>query len=278
MLYIIGLGLGDEEDITVKGLNIVKRAAKVYLEAYTSVLINVSVDALEKFYGREVILADREMVEQQSDEILSGADKEEVAFLVVGDPFSATTHSDLQLRAEERGIVTKVISNVSIMSAYNRCGVQPYSVGQPVSIPFWTDTWRPDSFYDKIAQNLERGLHTLCLLDIKMKEQTVENMMRNRKIFEPPRFMTVAQAATQLLEIISNKKTDGINDLLLNENTVCIGLARVCSDTETFRATTLADMASIDLGGPLHSLIILGQLHPIECDTLKQYGLPTTGV
>lgn len=39
MLYMIGLGLADETDITVKGLNIVKAAERVYLEAYTSILL-----------------------------------------------------------------------------------------------------------------------------------------------------------------------------------------------------------------------------------------------
>ena len=38
MLYLVGLGLADEEDITVKGLKVVKRAERVYLEAYTSIL------------------------------------------------------------------------------------------------------------------------------------------------------------------------------------------------------------------------------------------------
>jgi diphthine synthase len=38
MFYIIGLGLGGAEDITVKGLEIVKKAERVYLEAYTSIL------------------------------------------------------------------------------------------------------------------------------------------------------------------------------------------------------------------------------------------------
>jgi len=55
---------------------------------------------------------------------------------------------------------------------------QLYNFGETVSIVFWTDNWQPDSFYDKIDANLSRGLHTLCLLDIKVKEQTVENMMR----------------------------------------------------------------------------------------------------
>ena len=39
MLYLVGLGLADETDITVKGLGIVKRAERVYLEAYTSILL-----------------------------------------------------------------------------------------------------------------------------------------------------------------------------------------------------------------------------------------------
>lgn len=41
----------------------------------------------EEFYGRELLLADRDVVEQQADEILEGADVSDVAFLVVGDPF-----------------------------------------------------------------------------------------------------------------------------------------------------------------------------------------------
>lgn len=38
MFYLIGLGLGDATDITVKGLEVVKNAKRVYLEAYTSIL------------------------------------------------------------------------------------------------------------------------------------------------------------------------------------------------------------------------------------------------
>jgi diphthine synthase len=39
MLYLVGLGLADETDITVKGLDVVKKADRVYLEAYTSILL-----------------------------------------------------------------------------------------------------------------------------------------------------------------------------------------------------------------------------------------------
>lgn len=38
MFYVIGLGLGDAKDVTVKGLEIIRKCDRVYLEAYTSIL------------------------------------------------------------------------------------------------------------------------------------------------------------------------------------------------------------------------------------------------
>uniref|UniRef100_A0AAV2KW60 diphthine methyl ester synthase n=1 Tax=Knipowitschia caucasica TaxID=637954 RepID=A0AAV2KW60_KNICA len=78
----------------------------------------------EDFYGRELILADRDLVEQGADEILRDADTSDVGFLVVGDPFGATTHSDLVLRAVHDGIPYRVIHNASIMNAVGCCGLQ----------------------------------------------------------------------------------------------------------------------------------------------------------
>jgi diphthine synthase len=90
----------------------------------------------------------------------------------------ATTHTDLVLRAWKRKIPTEVIHNASIMNAIGCTGLQLYSFGHTVSIPFWTESWKPDSFYDRIKANKQLGLHTLCLLDIKVKEQSVENLLR----------------------------------------------------------------------------------------------------
>lgn len=39
MLYLVGLGLADETDVTVKGLEAIRKASRVYLEAYTSILL-----------------------------------------------------------------------------------------------------------------------------------------------------------------------------------------------------------------------------------------------
>ena len=146
------------------------------------------------------------MVESNADEILERALKEDIAFLVVGDPFGATTHTDLVLRAKSMKVDVQVVHNASIINAVGCCGLQLYSFGEVVSIPFWTQSWQPDSFYDKLIQNYSRGLHTLCLLDIKIKEQTVESMTRKKKEYMPPKFMSASEAAEQLLQIIKNKQ------------------------------------------------------------------------
>ncbi|RTE82877.1 Diphthine methyl ester synthase [Fusarium euwallaceae] len=270
MLYLVGLGLSDETDITVKGLEVVKKASRVYLEAYTSILL-VDQSVLESYYGRSITVADREMVESNSDEILRNAQNEDVAFLVVGDPFGATTHTDLVLRARELEIPVRTVPNASIMSGIGACGLQLYNFGQTVSMVFFTDTWKPASFYDRIKENREIGLHTLVLVDIKVKEQSLENMARGRLIYEPPRYMTVGQCTQQMLEIEDERKEN-----VYTKDSLAIGAARVGGVTEKFVAGTLEELCSADeeLGPPLHSLVLLGRrTHELEHDYVRQFAV-----
>ncbi|OTA95331.1 hypothetical protein M434DRAFT_393906 [Hypoxylon sp. CO27-5] len=270
MLYLVGLGLSDETDITVKGLEIVKKASRVYLEAYTSILL-VDQSVLENYYGRSIVVADREMVESNSDEILRDAQTEDVAFLVVGDPFGATTHTDLVLRARELSIPVRTVPNASIMSGIGATGLQLYNFGQTVSMVFFLDNWRPASFYDRIKENRGIGLHTLVLLDIKVKEQSLENMARGRRIYEPPRYMTVGQCAQQMLEIEDEKK-EGV----YGPESLAIGAARVGGKAEKFVAGTLKQLCDADeaLGPPLHSLVLLGRrAHELERDYTREFAI-----
>lgn len=54
MLYMIGLGLGDPADISVKGLDIIKKCEHVYLEAYTSVLGAGAEELVRYLYFKEI--------------------------------------------------------------------------------------------------------------------------------------------------------------------------------------------------------------------------------
>ena len=91
----------------------------------------------------------------------------------------ATTHTDIVLRARSLNIPTRIIHNASIMNAVGACGLQLYNFGQTVSLVFFTETWKPDSFYDRVKENADLGMHTLVLLDIKVKEQSEENLARS---------------------------------------------------------------------------------------------------
>jgi len=71
-----------------------------------------------------------------------------------------------------------------------------------VSIPFFTDKWKPYSFIDKLIENYKRGLHTLCLLDIKVKEPTMESILKKKKEYMDPRYMSTQVAAAQILEAL----------------------------------------------------------------------------
>jgi diphthine synthase len=97
VLHMIGLGLSDEKDISMKGFDAVKASSKVYLEMYTAILM-ISNERLSEFFQKEIVIADREFVESGCQQMIEEAKTEIVSFLVVGDPFCATTHTDLYLR------------------------------------------------------------------------------------------------------------------------------------------------------------------------------------
>ncbi|XP_024962198.1 probable diphthine methyl ester synthase isoform X2 [Cynara cardunculus var. scolymus] len=270
MLYIIGLGLGDERDITLRGLEAVKKSQKLYIESYTSLLsFGISKDGistLEKLYGKPLIIADREMVEEKADDMLLEACEFDVAFLVVGDPFGATTHSDLVVRAKKLEVEVKVIYNASVMNAVGVCGLQLYRYGETVSLPFFTETWRPDSFYEKIQRNRGLGLHTLCLLDIRVKEPSLESLCRGKKQYEPPTFMTIGVAIDQLLEVEQLR-----GESAYNEDTLCVGFARLGSENQMVVAGSMKQLRAVDFGPPLHCLTIVGKTHPVEEEMLDFY-------
>jgi diphthine synthase len=51
----------------------------------------------------------------------------------------------------------------------------------------------------------------VCHLDIKVKEQSEENLLRGRRIYEPPRFMTISQCIAQLTEVEHIRQEKGFH-------------------------------------------------------------------
>ena len=249
-LHIIGIGLDSEKDITLKGLELVKKADVVYLECYTSKL-NCSFHDLAKFYNKEIHLADRNIVEGDNNEILENAKTMVVAFLVIGDPFFATTHLDMMMRAKKEEIKVTITNNASILTAVGITGLQLYKFGKITSIPFFEDNFQPETAYDVIKANKTMGLHTLVLLDIK---------------YDLQKFMTVNEAIQILLNIEEKRKEN-----IFTRETLCVGCARLGSENPIIKAGTAKELLTKDFNAQLHCLLIPGQLHFMEEEALEMW-------
>lgn len=176
------------------------------------------------------------------------------------------------------------------------CGLQLYRFGQTVSLVFFTPTWRPDSWHARVAANRAAGLHTLVLLDIRVKEPSEASLARGRPVFEPPRYMSAHVAARQLLETEERLGLPGA----YGQGTRCVAIARLGRADQRIVAATLGEMArggdegdeaggeegeegadgggvarprpaGPRLGPPLHSLVLCGEpLHHIEQEALDE--------
>ncbi|MBI2133922.1 diphthine synthase [Candidatus Woesearchaeota archaeon] len=248
-LYFVGIGLNYEKDITIRGFEIVKSCDYVYLETYSSVLA-CSIKDLERFYGKKIIPAGRQLVEQ-SEDIIDNAAYSNVALLVIGDPFAATTHIDLMLRAKRRGIKFTIINNASIMTSVGITGLQIYKFGKTSSVPFPQTNFQPVTAYEVVKQNRILGLHTMLILDLNPDEN---------------RFMTVNQAIRILLDIESKRKEN-----LFTHDTLCVGCARIGRPDFCVKAGNAKDLLSFDFGPAPHCLIVPGELHFIEEEALSSW-------
>ncbi len=250
MLYLIGIGLHDEKDITVKGLEAVKKSDEVYLEIYTSTL-QVPVEKLEEFYGKKIIRATRTLIEQDSNRLLEKAKNQNIALLVIGDPFSATTHIDLILRAKEKKVDVEVIHNASVLNAISITGLQLYKFGKTTSIPFEEGNYQPETPYDVLKDNLGLGYHTLLLLDLKPQEE---------------KYMTISEALRYLLKIELKR-----NEKIFTENSNVIGIARLGSKKPLIAYGKAREIIRINFGAPPYCIIVPGKLHFMEEEFLQQY-------
>jgi len=257
MLTFIGLGLYDEKDITVKGLEAVREADIVYVEFYTSHLIGTTIEKIENFYGKKVIVLTREEVEQ-NPKWLSSAKEKDVVFLSGGDVMVATTHIDLRLRAKDMGIDTKLIHAPSISSAVcGLSGLQNYRFGKSTTIPFpyvrRGKTIISEAPYDTIRMNKKNDMHTLVFLDIDREKG----------------FMDIGKAVSILLEM-EGRRGEGVL-----VNALAVGIARAGSESPSIHADYLEKLKEYDFGVPLHVLVIPAQLHFIEAEALvKLCGAP----
>jgi len=164
MLYLIGLGLHDEKDITHKGMDAIKKCDSVYIELFTNNWQG-DIKNLEKLSGKTITELKRKEVE--SDLLIKYAKRKSVALLIPGDPLTATTHIHLVMEAAKSNVPVRIIHSSSVFTAAAETGLQLYKFGRTTTLPKQGKNY-PASVFDPIKENRKQGLHTLVLLDIGM--------------------------------------------------------------------------------------------------------------
>lgn len=248
MLTFIGLGLCDEYDVSVRGLEAIRQADAVFLEVYTSVLTGTTIPRLEEYYGKKITPLYREDVELHPEPILDAAANGDAVFLTAGDSMVATTHADIRIRAAERGIPTRIIHGASITTAVcGLSGLQNYRFGKSVSVPFPYGKWFPMTPIEVISANLSQNLHTLVFLDIQKDKE---------------RYMRIAEAVDLLEEQASRAGTS---------IPLYIGIARAGSENPVVHAGDANDMREFEFGAPLHIMVVPAELHDVEREYLERF-------
>jgi len=249
MLTLVGLGLYDEKDLTLRGIEAAKSADKVYIELYTSVWRGK--ENLEKMIGKKIEELKREDLEQNTGKIVNEANEKDIVIFVPGDPMIATTHSILIEEAEKTKIKTKIIHNASIVSAIAETGLHIYKFGATATVPFREKTGGklPESVYDTIKMNRNNGLHTLLLLDITLGRSMIAN------------------DAIQTLLAIEKQRKEGV----FTDDAEIVVFARVGSDDSKIWYGHVKELGETDFGEPPMVIIIPGIMHFTEKEFLVKF-------
>ena len=249
-LLFVGLGLHDERDVSLRGLEEIREADAVFAELYTSLMPGLSIQKLEELVGKRVSVVSRRALEEEDGQlILQEAEAGKAALLVPGDPLIATTHLDLRIRAEKQGIKTRIVHGASIVSAViGLSGLQNYKYGRSVTIPFPEEGFTSETPYRVIMENRKMGLHTLCFLDIKAEEE---------------KYMTVRDGLEALLATEKQKRKQ-----VITPDTLVVGIARAGSREPTVKAGYVEEVMKQNFGAPPHTLVFPGKLHFMEAEAL----------
>ncbi len=253
-LYFIGMGPSIEY-LSLKAIAILKSVDKVVVDRYTSIVPDYSIDRLREIIGCKPVIveASRSDLEGWSiKSIVEEAIEKDIALLVPGDPFIATTHDAIRLEALKKGVDVEVVYGVSVYCLVaSASGLQAYRFGKSVTLVY-PEGFKPYSVLETIYDNLKRGLHTLLFLDLKIDKGVA---------------MTIPEAIDLLLSLDREYSSNPILDRVIG-----VGLAQIGTDRETVRADILSRLSSYEYPEPPHSLVIVAKPHPIELELLHYIG------
>lgn len=247
MLWFVGLGISGVDSISVSTQKLLKQADIVYMEQFTSPISKSDTAKIKKLAKSKLKIAKRWMVEDGT-EILENAKKKKVVLLAYGDPYIATTHIELRVRAIQEKIKTQTVHAASsLTSLVGEAGLHYYKIGKIVTI--MSELKSMTTPYYVIYKNLIEGNHTLLLLEYNQDAEF---------------FLEPKNALNALLETEKEQKRK-----VIHPSTFVIVASRIGFKNQEITSGKISTMKKIDFGKPPHTIIIPGKLHFTESDAIK---------
>ena len=157
MIGIVSAGFNPPSSLTLEEIEFLRKCEHIIVDTFTSPFY------MKAFEGKNLTFAERERLEDFSWIFdLSG----NVGIVISGDSFSATTHFNIYKESLKLNREVRVFHNATIVPiAATRFGLHLYKIGPIISLPRFSDKFRPTSPYLKIMENVKNGLHSIILLD-----------------------------------------------------------------------------------------------------------------
>jgi diphthine synthase len=245
MLWFVGLGIGGLDALSDKARKVISESDIVYFEQFTSPMSENETKFLQQITKGQFKLAPRWLVED-GKEILESAKNNTVALLSYGDPYIATTHIELRVRAITDNIKTDTIhASSAITSLVGECGLHFYKVGKTVTIMSGIPS---STAYYTIFENLKLGNHTIVLLEWN----------QNKNFFLDPK---------EAIQSLLDQEKEQARKVFSGE-TYGIVASRIGQSDQKIVAGKFSSLNQ-DFGAPPHTIIIPGMMHFTESDALK---------
>ena len=234
MLWFVGLGINGTESLSQKAKEVVSGSDVVYFEQFTSPISDEETNKIKQI-AKEFRLAPRWLVED-GKEILEESKSKQVCLLSFGDPYIATTHIELRVRAISENIRTGTVhASSALTSLVGECGLHYYKIGKTVTI---MSSIPSTTAYYTIFENLKQSIHTVVLLEYN----------QNKGFFLEPKI-----ALQSLLDAENGQRRKVIVD-----STFAIVASRIGQDSQKVTSGNISSLVECDFGPPPHSIVIPG--------------------
>jgi diphthine synthase len=263
-LALIGIGPGKVSSMTLEAVDLARHADIRLYEAYTALWSEEALVELEVEIG-PIQRIMRPTIEQPED-LLEMAKNQLVAVLVVGDPMQATTHIDLQLRAENAGLLVHIVHGISITTLVpGVTGVSNYKFGRSTTLTYPYGEWIATSPLEVMLQNYSHNLHTLVLFDL---DPSGAGTGDQRPMQAHDAADSIAKMVAKYNEMeLTEEQRENIGQIGEFEVVLCSDLG---TDDQRLQTTTIGNL-STKSSGRLNCMVLLANLSEIEREAVNRW-------